>query len=264
MVEFFSRRFGYEYPWDRYDQVLLREFSGAMETTGAVGFSESFLRGAGDPHDSGPSFGEAYPAWTGEDTIAHELAHHWFGDLVTCRSLASLWLNESFASFAHLLWHGEAHGEDDLTYQRWRYLNRYLDYVRATGTVRPLEFDRYATPGAMYQEETTYLKGALVLHMLRHIVGDADFFRGISLYLEPSRIRGRGVGGPRGRAARGQRAEPAALLRGLDPRRRRPSILRRSATSTCPRGSRSISASGRCTPTCLSRTRSVCRCRSRW
>jgi aminopeptidase N len=183
MVEFFSRRFGYEYPWPRYDQVTLREFSGAMETTGAVGFSESFLRGESDPPDSGPSFGEAFPAWTGEDTIAHELAHHWFGDLVTCRSLASLWLNESFASFAHLLWNGEAHGEDDLTYQRWRYLNRYLDYVRATGTVRPLEFDRYATPGTMYQEETTYLKGALVLHMLRHIVGDAAFFRGISLYL---------------------------------------------------------------------------------
>ncbi len=183
MVEFFSRRFGYEYPWARYDQVTLRDFTGAMETTGAVGFSESFLRGKGDPPDSGPSFLEPYPAWTGEDTIAHELAHHWFGDLVTCRSLASLWLNESFASFSHLLWHGEAHGEDDLTYQRWRYLNRYLDYVRATGTVRPLEFDRYASPGAMYQEETTYLKGALVLHMLRHIVGDDDFFRGISLYL---------------------------------------------------------------------------------
>jgi len=183
MVEYFSRRFGYEFAWPRYDQVALRDFTGAMETTGAVGFSESFLRGENDPLDSGPSFGEAYPAWTGEDTIAHELAHHWFGDLVTCRSLASLWLNESFASFAHLLWHGEAHGEDDLTYQRWRYLNRYLDYVRATGSVRPLEFDRYPTSGAMYQEETTYLKGALVLHMLRHIIGDADFFRGVSQYL---------------------------------------------------------------------------------
>ena len=185
MVEYFSRKFGYEYPWPRYDQVLLRDFSGAMETTGAVGFAESFVRGESDPVDSGPSFAEAYPAWTGEDTIAHELAHHWFGDLVTCRSLASLWLNESFASFAHLLWHGEARGEDDLTYQRWRYLNRYLDYVRtdrhrpAPG-VRPLR----AHTSAMYQEETTYLKGALVLHMLRHIVGDADFFRGIALYLQ--------------------------------------------------------------------------------
>jgi aminopeptidase N len=183
MVEFFSRRFGYDYPWPRYDQVALRDFTGAMETTGAVGFSESFLRGPDDPEDSGPSFAEAYPAWTGEDTIAHELAHHWFGDLVTCRSLASLWLNESFASFAHLLWHGEAHGEDDLAYQRWRYLNRYLDHVRATGSVRPLEYDRYASTSAMYQEETTYLKGALVLHMLRHIVGDEPFFRGVSTYL---------------------------------------------------------------------------------
>ncbi len=184
MVEFYSERFGYAYPWAKYDQVALRDFAvGAMETTTMTGFSESHLKSPDDPPDSAPAWDEAYPAWTYEDTVAHELAHHWFGDLVTCRSLGSIWLNESFASFCHTVWNGHAHGEDDLTYQRWRYLNKYLDYVHSSGTVRPMEFFRYKSPSAMYQTETTYLKGSLVLHMLRHFVGDDDFYRTLSEYL---------------------------------------------------------------------------------
>jgi aminopeptidase N len=118
-----------------------------------------------------------------EDVVAHELAHHWFGDLVTCRSLGSLWLNESFATFWHTMWNAKAHGEDDLTYQRWVYLNEYVEYVRATGSVRPMEYLRYKEPGAMYQQETTYVKGALVLHMIRHFLGEGDFDRMIAAYL---------------------------------------------------------------------------------
>ena len=183
MVEYFSTKFGYPYPWDKYDQVVLREFSGAMETTSATGFSESELRLPGDPPDLAPEYESARPVFTYEDVVAHELAHHWFGDLVTCRSLGSLWLNESFATFWHTMWNGHAHGEDDMTAQRWTYLNDYVDYVRATGSVRPMEYLRYKEPGAMYQQETTYVKGALVLHMIRHFLGDADFDRMIAAYL---------------------------------------------------------------------------------
>jgi aminopeptidase N len=183
MVEYFSTKFGYPYPWDKYDQVVLREFAGAMETTTATGFSESELRLAGDPPDLAPVYEDAWPVFTYEDVVAHELVHHWFGDLVTCRSLGSLWLNESFATFWHTMWNGKAHGEDDLTYQRWVYLNDYVDYVRATGSVRPMEYLRYKEPGAMYQQETTYVKGALVLHMIRHFLGEADFDRMIAAYL---------------------------------------------------------------------------------
>jgi len=185
MVEFFSKLFDYPYPWAKYDQAVLAEFAvGAMETTTMTGFSEPHLHGPEDPPDGGPQYDEAYPTWTSEDTIAHELAHHWFGDLVTCRSLASIWLNESFASFLHTVWNGHAHGEDDLTYQRWRYLNKYLSYVRAEGAVRPLEFFRYKSRDDMFQTETTYLKGSLVLHMLRRIVGEADFSRALADYLD--------------------------------------------------------------------------------
>lgn len=108
MVEYFSERFGYDYVWPKYDQVTLRHFAGAMETATMVGFEESYLHGPGDPEDGEPAPDDAYPSWTSEDTIAHELAHHWFGDLVTCRSLGSIWINESFASFAHLLWNEHA------------------------------------------------------------------------------------------------------------------------------------------------------------
>ena len=184
MVEFFSERMNYPYPWVKYDQVTLRDFAvGAMETTTMTGVGESHLHLPDDPPDSAPGYDEAWPVFTVEDTISHELAHHWFGDLVTCRSIGSIWLNESFATFWHTVWNGHAHGEDDLTYQRWWYLNKYVGYVRESGTVRPMEYLRYTEPTAMYQTETTYVKGSLVLHMIRHFLGDDDFYRMISGYL---------------------------------------------------------------------------------
>lgn len=185
MIEFFSGRMGYPYPWAKYDSVALREFAvGAMETTTATGFGESHLHREGDPPDSTPDYERPYAIWTYEDTISHELAHHWFGDLVTCRSLSSIWLNESFASFWHTTWNGHAHGENDLTYQRWRYLNNYLEYVRKSGEVRPMEYFRWKEPAQNYQQELTYIKGSLVLHMLRHFLGDEAFYGALAWYLK--------------------------------------------------------------------------------
>jgi len=184
MVEYFSDLLGYDYVWPKYDQITLRNFWGAMETTSMVGFTEGALHYEGGLTDDAPQLDEAFPEWTTEDTIAHELAHHWFGDLITCRSIASLWLNESFASYMHTLWNGHAYGEDDLTYQRWRYLQSYLDYIKRTGEVRPLEYFNYDVSDDMYTTEITYWKGALVLHLLRHVLGDRDFYRGVNGYIE--------------------------------------------------------------------------------
>ena len=184
MVEYFSELLGYEYAWPKYDQMTLRNFWGAMETTTMVGFTEASLHYPGGLADDAPQLHEALATWTTEDTIAHELAHHWFGDLLTCRSLASLWLNESFASYLHTVWNGHAYGEDDLTYQRWRYLQSYLDYIEETGEVRPLEYFNYDASDDMYTTEITYLKGALVLHFLRHVLGDQTFYSSLSAYLK--------------------------------------------------------------------------------
>jgi len=184
MVEFFSELLGYDYIWPKYDQVTLRNFSGAMETTSMIGFTEGALHYKGGLAGNTPQLHEAFPTWPTEDTIAHELAHHWFGDLVTCRSLGSIWINESFATYLHTVWNGHAYGEDDLTYQRWRYLQSYLSYIKETGAVRPLEFFNYDAPGDVYTDEITYLKGSLVLHLLRHNLGDQDFYRSLKSYLE--------------------------------------------------------------------------------
>lgn len=184
MVEYFSKLLDYPYPWAKYDQVTLREFGGAMETTSMVGFPDIYERGHADPVDSSPAFDKPWPIWQTQDTISHELAHHWFGDLVTCRSLGSIWLNESFATYMHTVWNGHNKGEDDLTYQRWRYLQFYLDDVRATGDVLPLERMYYDAPEDMYRESLTYIKGSLVIHQLRRIVGDKDFYRSLNHYLK--------------------------------------------------------------------------------
>ncbi len=184
MVEYFSELLGYDYAWPKYDQMTLRNFWGAMETATMVGFTEGSLHYAGGLADDAPQLDEAVATWTTEDTISHELAHHWFGDLLTCRSLASLWLNESFATYLHTVWNGHAYGEDDLTYQRWRYLQSYVDYIEETGEVRPLEYFNYDASDDMYTTEITYLKGSLVLHLLRRVLGDQSFYHSLSRYLE--------------------------------------------------------------------------------
>jgi len=183
MVEYFSALLGYDYAWDKYDQVTLRNFSGAMETTTMVGFSEGTLGQQGDMRDDGQRLDKPVAVWNRDDTISHELAHHWFGDLVTCRSIASIWLNESFASYMHTVWNGHNSGDDDLTYQRWRYLQVYLDFVRTTGEIRPLEYFNFDSSDDMYTSEITYIKGAIVLHQLRHFLGDESFYRGLKQYL---------------------------------------------------------------------------------
>ena len=94
MLQFYSDLLGVVYPWDKYAQVVVRDFvSGAMENTGAVIFGEFMHKDTRELVDD-----------NNEDIIAHELFHHWFGDLVTCESWANLPLNESFATYGEYLW----------------------------------------------------------------------------------------------------------------------------------------------------------------
>ena len=185
MVEFFSRKFSYRYPWDKYDQVVVPDYSiGAMEHTGITGHRDAMLRDSGAPDDAGPpSFTDYGNAWTTESIISHELAHHWFGDNLTCRNLSTIWLNESFASYLMMLWDEESAGRDQLLYDVQYAMDQYLEYVRDEHIIRPLEYHFFDSQDAIYNEQTTYLKGAAVLHMLRYVLGDAEFFRALSYYL---------------------------------------------------------------------------------
>lgn len=185
MVEFFSERFGYRYPWDKYDQIAVPDYSiGAMEHTGVTGHRACVLRDESAPDDFGPpTFDEYVSPWSAEATISHELAHHWFGDNLTCRNLSYIWLNESFASYCMMLWDEKSIGYDQLLYDVQLAKDHYFAYVENEHTIRPLEHHEFDNADVIYNEEHTYLKGAAILHMLRSILGDDGFFRAMSYYL---------------------------------------------------------------------------------
>ena len=184
MIEFFSKKFNYPYPWDKYDQVVIPNYSiGGMEHTSVTGLQDYVLRSATAAHTSSPKFDNYWSEWTAENLISHELAHMWFGDLVTCRNLNYIWLNESFATYLQLLCDEEAMGKDLFDLDRMIMLDIYLDYVKEKHIIRPLEYAYYDRISDIYNEEHTYVKGALILHMLRNILGAEDFFRACSYYL---------------------------------------------------------------------------------
>jgi len=184
MVEFFSNRFDYRYPWVKYDQVVIPDFAaGAMEHTGITGHQASILRNPGSPLEFAPVLDHYASEWTAESIISHELAHHWFGNAITCRNLSYLWLNESFGSYLMMLWDEELLGKDQLLFDVHFARERYFDYVNKTHIIRPLEYHYFDDTNTIYNIEHTYLKGAAVLHTLRSALGDRQFFGALSHYL---------------------------------------------------------------------------------
>ncbi len=184
MVEFFSNKFSYKYPWDKYDQIAVPDYAiGAMEHTGVTGHRASVLRDETAPLDFGPTIDDYTTDWTAESTISHELAHHWFGDNLTCRNLSYIWLNESFASYLMMLWDEESLGKDQLLFDVELAKKHYFEYVKSDHIIRPLEYHYFDDANTIYNEQHTYLKGAAVLHTLRQVLGDEAYFRALSYYL---------------------------------------------------------------------------------
>lgn len=175
MMEFYSNKLGVDYPWDKYHQVVVRDFvSGAMENTGAV-IHFDLLQHDDRMHIDQPL----------EEIIAHELFHHWFGDLVTTESWANLPLNESFATYGEYLWFEHAYGREEADLHIHSDLQRYLS--EAEDKKVPLVRFGYEKPIDMFDAHS-YQKGGRVLHMLRKYVGDDAFFKALNLYLTKNKF----------------------------------------------------------------------------
>ena len=183
MIEFYSQRFNFKYPWDKYDQISAFDYAiGAMENTTITGHNDKILRKPDQLEEFTPDFDNYNASFTAEAIISHELGHHWFGDNTTCRTLANLWMNESFASYMMMLWDEHRLGRDYLQSQTQFALQAYLSYVGKFHIIRPLEYRYFDSRDEIYNTETTYQKGAIVLHMLRWILGDEEFFRGLGYF----------------------------------------------------------------------------------
>lgn len=170
MIEFFSDLLGVRYPWQKYDQVIVRDFvSGAMENTTITVFMEELNldeRGAIDSE------------WDG--IIAHELFHQWFGNLVTTESWSNLTLNEAFANYSEYLWYEYKEGKDDADMHHLSEMEQYFDESR-TKQEDLIRF-YYEDKEDMFDSHS-YAKGGRILHMLRRHLGDEAFFASLKYYL---------------------------------------------------------------------------------
>lgn len=173
MLDFFSQRFGIEYPWPKYAQVVVEQFiAGGMENTTATTMYSGLVHNERALLDSSP-----------DGLIAHELAHQWWGDLLTCKDWAHLWLNEGFATYAEFLWQEHHKGRDEADLL----LFKRSQLARSGGALtRPVVDRHYHQPGDMF-DSRSYPKGAWILHMLRHQLGDEIFFDGLKIYAETFR-----------------------------------------------------------------------------
>lgn len=170
MMGFFSELLGYNYPWKKYAQVVVRDYvSGAMENTSASVFMEELHKNKRELKDEN---------WDG--IIAHELFHQWFGDLVTTESWSNLTLNEGFADYSEYLWNEEKYGVEEADFQ-FRYTKSGYLQDASNGPKNLIRY-YYESREDMFDGHS-YNKGGLVLHMLRKYVGDDAFFASLKYYL---------------------------------------------------------------------------------
>jgi aminopeptidase N len=177
MLEFYSNRLGVEYPWNKYAQIVARDYvSGAMENTTATLHGEQVQMTDRELLDR---------QYSSESVIAHELFHQWFGDYVTAESWSNITVNESMADFSEGLYAEHKYGKDAADAHYYTYLRRYLSSPRdAAKTLVRFHYDQ--------QEEVfdlvSYQKGGAIVDMLRTYLGDDVFFAGLQKYLTDNKF----------------------------------------------------------------------------
>jgi len=175
IMAFFEEEIGIPYPWAKYYQVCVDDFGwGGMENTSITTLNESTLHTTDfeNLHDS-------------QGLVAHEMAHQWFGDLVTCKDWGNVWLNEGFATYYDNLYDGHKNGPDQLLYDMYQSAKGIVSQPNQTNSIVRRN---YATPEEQFGF-LAYPKGSWVLHMLRYQLGEDLYRRCIKTYLERHRFQ---------------------------------------------------------------------------
>src|SRR6201986_233912 len=179
LIEFYSKTLGVDFPWNKYSQIVVRDYvSGAMENTTATLHGEYVQETPRELLDANYD--------DGRSTIAHELFHQWFGDLVTCESWSNLTVNESFANFSEMLWAEHKYGKDEADAHSFTDMQNYIfgpgddkkDLVRFHYDDKEDVFDA-----------VTYQKGGRILNMLRNYLGNDCFYKGLNIYLKTNQFK---------------------------------------------------------------------------
>ncbi|MHC5010331.1 MAG: M1 family aminopeptidase [Planctomycetota bacterium] len=172
MMEFFSEYTGQQYPWPRYAQTYVWDFVyGGMENTTATTLNMRALHRAA-----------ARPNYTSEGLVAHELAHMWFGDLLTCRTWDGIWLNEGFATYFTDLFFEHRDGADEFRLRRRRQNEGYMNGTPNAASLGLSPHPRGDRPLELFGGKQ-YNRGAAILHMLRLELGDEVVRTGIRAYV---------------------------------------------------------------------------------
>ena len=179
MMRVFEKLTGVDFPYNKYDQTMVADFNfGGMENITATTMADTEILFA----DLGFAKGGV------EDLVSHELAHSWFGNLVTCKNWSNLWLNEGFATFMEAAYREKMYGRSD-------YLRKIKEDARqfiiddTISKKRHSLFNRQAKPDDSLFDTTTYQKGGAVLHTLREVVGTDNFWKAVNIYLNRHKLQ---------------------------------------------------------------------------
>lgn len=168
-IEYFSKLLGVKYPWNKYSQIKLRGFNGAMENTTASAFNEDKQSSAMELLDKNYEPGNI-----------HELFHQWFGNYVTAESWSNICLNESFADLSEIIWAEHKFGTDVSGDHLLKGMRTY--FSNEEGWSKNLVRFDYGSPQEVF-DDISYQKGGRILNMLRCYLGNETFYRGLNLYL---------------------------------------------------------------------------------
>lgn len=179
LIEFYSKTLGIDFPWNKYSQIVVRDYvSGAMENTSATLHGDYVQETPRELLDANYN--------DGRSTIAHELFHQWFGDLVTCESWSNLTVNESFADFSEMLWAEHKYGKDEADAHSYMAMQNYFlaDGAEKKNLVR----FNYVDKEDLF-DVVTYQKGGRILNMLRNYLGYDAFYKGLNIYLKTNAFK---------------------------------------------------------------------------